>query len=156
MQIILLVLGKTTEKWISSGIEIYQNRLKHYTNFKIEELPEIRAGGKSAEVVLGLEATQVKKYLQPGDKLVLLDEHGEHHTSRGFADVLQKWMNASPRRLVFVVGGAFGFDDEVKQLAQHKLSLGNLTFTHQMIRVFFVEQLYRAFTILKGEGYHND
>lgn len=156
MQIILLSLGKTTEPWVKQGVEIYAARLAHYTQFKLHELPEVKAGSKPVELVLQAEAAQIQKFLMPGDMLILLDENGAQHSSRALANTLQKWMNASPKRIVFVVGGAFGFSQELKKVAQQTLSLSKLTFTHQMIRVFFVEQLYRAFTILKGEHYHND
>jgi len=156
MKIIFLVVGKTNENWIALGIAEYLKRLKHYTAFQLEEIADVKVGKRSAEEVKKLEGEAILKYIEPSDKVILLDENGRQHSSRQFAGELQKWMNASPKRIVFIVGGAFGFSQEVIQQAEAKLSLSKLTFTHQMIRPFFVEQLYRAFTILKGEKYHND
>ena len=156
MQIILLVVGKTTENWIESGIKEYQKRLKHYTKFEFKAIADIKAGKKNGDEIKRLEGEQILKFTDAADYLVLLDENGSQFSSRKFSNQLQKWMNASPKRLIFVIGGAFGFSDEVKSRANNLLSLSEMTFTHQMIRPFFTEQLYRAFTILKGEKYHND
>ncbi len=156
MKIILLAVGKTTDKWVQSGIDIYENRLKHYAGFSVEIINDIKAGKRTPEEVKKLEGEAILQWLQPGDQLVLLDEAGKTYNSQQFAQRLQKWMNAAPKRLVFLVGGAYGFSPEVQQKAQAKLSLSPMTFTHQMVRPFFVEQLYRAFTILKGEKYHNN
>lgn len=156
MKIILMVVGKTNEAWINAGIAEYETRLKHYIPFGVEVIADVKPGKRSADEIKNLEAKAILKQLADGDKLILLDEVGTKHTSRGFANAMQKWMNASPKRLVFLVGGAFGFAPEIQQRAEGKLSLSPMTFTHQMIRPFFVEQLYRAFTILRGEKYHND
>jgi 23S rRNA (pseudouridine1915-N3)-methyltransferase len=156
MKIILLVVGKTTDKWIQRGIDTYSDRLKHYTQFKLEVIADIKSGKRNADEIKRLESDAILKQIQSGDHVVLLDERGVQFSSTKFARQMQKWMNASPRRLVFVVGGAFGFSPEIEKRANSKLSLSNMTFTHQMVRPFFVEQLYRAFTILKGEKYHNE
>jgi 23S rRNA (pseudouridine1915-N3)-methyltransferase len=156
MKIILLVVGKTTDKWIKTGIDTYSDRLKHYTQFKLEVIADIKSGKRNADEIKRLESDAILKQIQSGDHVVLLDEGGVQFSSTKFARQMQKWMNASPRRLVFVVGGAFGFSPEIEKRANSKLSLSNMTFTHQMVRPFFVEQLYRAFTILKGEKYHNE
>lgn len=156
MKIILLVVGKTSDKWIQTGIDTYRDRLRHYTQFELEVIADIKTGKRNAEEVKRLEGEAILKQVQPGDQLVLLDEGGKQFSSSRFAAQLQKWMNAAPRRLVFVVGGAFGFSKEIENRANGKLSLSNMTFTHQMVRPFFVEQLYRAFTILRGEKYHNE
>jgi 23S rRNA (pseudouridine1915-N3)-methyltransferase len=156
MQIILLAVGKTNEKWLKAGIDDYTARLKHYASFKIETIPEGKYSNKSPEEIKRNEAEQISKFLLTSDKVVLLDEHGLHFSSRDFADKLQKWMNSAPKRIVFVSGGAFGLDKSLQDRCEAVLSLSKMTFTHQMIRLIFTEQLYRAFTILKGENYHND
>ncbi len=156
MKIIFLVVGKTNQNWLSLGIEEFENRLKHYSTFEMVTIDDIKGKNKSAQEVKKLEGAALLKFLEPADKCILLDENGQKLSSRKFADTLQKWMNAAPKRLVFIVGGAFGFDDALYKRADGKISLSPMTFTHQMIRPFFVEQLYRAFTILRGEKYHND
>ena len=156
MKIIFLVVGKTNESWLNAGIAEYQKRLQYYASFSLDVVADVKAGKRSADELKKLEGEAIFYALEPTDKVILLDENGAQHTSRQFAAEMQKWMNAAPKRLVFVVGGAFGFADEVLQRAEGKLSLSKMTLTHQMIRPFFVEQLYRAFTILKGEKYHND
>ena len=156
MKIIFLVVGKTTERWVQQGLEEYSGRLKHYADFSVEVIPDVKAGKRSSEDLLRLEGEAILAKTELSDWLVLLDEGGKSYTSRQFATQLQKWLNASPKRLVFLVGGAFGFSAEVKKRANAVLSLSGLTFTHQMVRPIFTEQLYRAFTILRGEKYHND
>jgi 23S rRNA (pseudouridine1915-N3)-methyltransferase len=156
MKILLLLTGKTTDTWVQNGLAEYEKRLKHYADFSVAVLPDIKAGKLSADQLKKLEGDAMLQFLESNDYLVLLDEGGKMHNSRQFSNQLQKWMNAGPKRLVFVVGGAYGFSEEVKARANGTLSLSPMTFTHQMVRPFFVEQLYRAFTILKGEKYHND
>jgi 23S rRNA (pseudouridine1915-N3)-methyltransferase len=156
MKIIFLVVGKTNESWLNAGIAEYEKRLGHYTAFNFEVIADVKAGKRSADEVKKLEGEAILKFLDVTDKVILLDENGVQYSSRKFAAAMQKWMNASPKRLVFIVGGAFGFAEDVVKRAESALSLSKMTFTHQMIRPFFVEQLYRAFTILKGEKYHND
>jgi len=156
MKIIFLVVGKTNESWINDGMNEYEKRLKHYASFSVEVIPDIKVGKRNEDELKRMEGEAILKFLEPSDKVILLDENGRQHGSRQFSNELQKWMNASPKRLVFIVGGAFGFAKDVSDRAESALSLSKMTFTHQMIRPFFVEQLYRAFTILKGEKYHND
>ena len=156
MKIILLLTGKTTEPWIQAGIAEYEKRLKHYVDFSVTTLTEIKAGKLSAEQLKKLEGDAILQFVEASDQLILLDEAGKMFSSRQFSTQLQKWFNAAPKRLVFVVGGAFGFAEELKARANGSLSLSAMTFTHQMVRPFFTEQLYRAFTILRGEKYHND
>lgn len=156
MKIILLLTGKTTDAWVQAGLGEYEKRLKHYADFQSVILPEVKAGKLSTEQVKKLEADSILQFIDACDQLILLDENGKMHTSRQFSAQLQKWLNAAPKRLIFVIGGAFGFSDEVKARANGTLSLSPMTFTHQMVRPFFAEQLYRAFTILRGEKYHND
>ena len=156
MKIILLLTGKTTDTWVQSGLAEYEKRLKHYADFSVAVLPDIKAGKLSADQLKKQEGEAMLQFTENGDHVVLLDEGGKTYTSRQFSAQLQKWLNASPKRLIFVVGGAYGFSEEVKSRANGTLSLSSMTFTHQMVRPFFVEQIYRAFTILKGEKYHND
>lgn len=157
MNIKLLVVSKTDVKYLQEGIEEYQKRLKHYVNFEIDVIPALKdQKGASPEEIKEREAVLISKKLEKSDIIVLLDEHGKQHTSVGFSTYLQKHMNAGVRNLTFVVGGAFGFAPSIHNMANDKISLSNMTFNHQMVRLIFVEQLYRAFTILKHEPYHNE
>lgn len=154
MTIKLIVVSKTDIPYIQQGIDEYTKRLKHYVNFEIEVIPALKLN-LSPEETKEKEAVAILKHLEGADRIVLLDEHGTEHTSVGFSQYIQKQMNASVRSLVFVIGGAFGFAPSVYKAAHDKISLSQMTFNHQMVRLFFVEQLYRAFTILHGEKYHN-
>ncbi len=157
MNIKLLVVGKTDEKYLQEGIDVYVKRLKHYVNFELAVIPALKdQKGASPEEIKSREAVLILKQLEKSDRIVLLDEHGTEHTSVGFSQYVQKQMNAGVRNLTFVIGGAFGFAPEVYAAANDKVSLSKLTFNHQMVRLFFVEQLYRAFTILRNEPYHNE
>lgn len=157
MNIKLLVISKTDIPYLQEGIDIYAKRLKHYVNFELEVIPALRdQKGASPDEIKEREAALLLKRLEGVDRIVLLDEHGKELTSVGFSEFLQKQMNSGVRTLVFVVGGAFGFAPSVYKVAHDKLSLSQMTFNHQMVRLFFVEQLYRAFTILKHEPYHNE
>ncbi|MBR6440979.1 MAG: 23S rRNA (pseudouridine(1915)-N(3))-methyltransferase RlmH [Bacteroidales bacterium] len=157
MNIKLLVISKTDIPYLQEGIEVYVKRLKHYVNFELEVIPALRdQKGASPDEIKEREAVLLLKRLEGVDRIVLLDEHGKEHTSVGFSEFLQKQMNSGVRTLVFVVGGAFGFAPGVYKVAHEKISLSQMTFNHQMVRLFFVEQLYRAFTILKHEPYHNE
>ena len=157
MKILLLVIGKTDENYLTEGIHKYCKRLRHYIGFDFEEIPDLK-NRKS------LSESQQKKQegiiiiskLKAGDKLILLDDKGKDFSSLGFSEHLQQQMNSGIKRLVFVVGGPYGFDESVYAKAQAKLSLSKMTFSHQMIRLFFVEQVYRALTILKNEPYHHE
>lgn len=156
MNITLLVISKTDIDYLQAGIDEYCKRLKHYVRFDIEVIPALKdQKGASPDEIKEREASLLLKKLQGADRVVLLDEHGKEHTSVGFAEYLQRQMNAGVRSLVFVVGGAFGFAPSVYAAAHDKISLSQMTFNHQMVRLFFVEQLYRAFTILRHEPYHN-
>ena len=157
MKVTLLVVGKTDEKYLQQGIDIYVSRLKHYVNFEIVVIPALKdQRGASPEEIKEREAVLIMKQLERCDRIILLDEHGVGNTSVGFANYMQKQMNAGVRNLAFVVGGAFGFAPSVYSAAHDKISLSSMTFNHQMVRLFFVEQLYRAFTILNHEPYHNE
>ena len=154
MNIRLILVGKTTTPFVKDGLDIYFNRLKHYRKFDVLELPDGKL--KDPEKQKEAEALAILKAIKPDDFLVLLDEKGVNPTSREFAQYLQKKMNAGTKQLVLLVGGAFGFTKEVYDRADYQLSFSKMTFSHEMIRVFIAEQVYRAFTILKGESYHND
>ncbi len=157
MKITLLSVGKTEEKYLNQGIEIYLKRLKYYIKLETTEIPELKnTKGLSQDQQRSKEAELILKKITPTDFVVLLDEKGQELSSLQFADLLNKRMLASTQNLVFVIGGPYGFDNTVYQRANDKLSLSKLTFSHQMVRLFFVEQVYRAFTILKNEPYHHE
>jgi len=157
MKIVFLVIGKTSERWIEDGMNVFLKRLKHYQTTEFHALQDVKGGGKmTAEALKEAEAAVYEKFLEPTDTVVLLDENGKEYHSRGFAIQIQKWRNAGPKRLVFIVGGAFGFAPSMYERANAKLSMSKMTTSHQLIRVIFLEQLYRAMTILRGEPYHND
>ena len=156
MNIKLIVVSKTDIPYIQTGIDDYVGRLKHYCDFELVIIPALKNIGKaSPEEVKEREGQLILKQLEKIDITVLLDEHGKEYTSIGFSEYLQKQMNAGTRTLAFVIGGAFGFSPAVYDAATHKISLSQMTFNHQMVRLFFIEQLYRAFTILHHEKYHN-
>ncbi|HPL06480.1 MAG TPA: 23S rRNA (pseudouridine(1915)-N(3))-methyltransferase RlmH [Bacteroidales bacterium] len=156
MKVILLLSGKTGEDYARKAIKLFEERLKHYLAFEIVYLPELKRSGKiSEQEQKQREAALLESWIKPENTLVLLDERGREYTSEAFAAYLQKKMNAGLRNLVFVCGGPYGFDASVYKRVPERLSLSKMTFSHQMVRVFFVEQLYRAMTILRGEPYHH-
>lgn len=157
MNIKLIVISKTDVPYLQTGIDEYISRLKHYCDFELVVIPALKNLGKaSPEEIKEKESELILKQLAKVDQTVLLDEHGKEYTSVGFSEYLQKQMNAGTRTLAFVIGGAFGFSPAVYAAATHKISLSQMTFNHQMVRLFFLEQLYRAFTILRHEKYHNE
>ncbi|MBR1769673.1 MAG: 23S rRNA (pseudouridine(1915)-N(3))-methyltransferase RlmH [Bacteroidales bacterium] len=157
MNIKLLVVGKTVKGFISEGVEEYLKRLQHYVNFSLEVIPDIKNSSALSPLQLKeKEAEMIIKHISQEDNVILLDEHGKEFSSKDFASFLQQKMNLSLKSLVFVVGGAYGFDESIKQKFNSKISISKMTFSHQMIRLLFVEQVYRAFTILKNEPYHNE
>lgn len=155
MKIKLIVIGKTDEKYLKEGIEKYIIRLKHYTKFQVVELKDVNVG-KKANIVLQkeIEGKAILEKVEKNEKLILLDENGSQYSSVKFSNYLQKRMNAS-EDITFVIGGPFGFSDEIYARANDKLSLSKMTFSHQMVRLFFIEQIYRGFTILNSEKYHH-
>lgn len=156
MNIKLIAVGKTDNPALQELVGMYQKRLSYYTNFELQLLPDIKNSKSLSEAQQkGKEGELILANTEPSHQLVLLDERGKEFTSVAFADELQKKMNAGIKQLTFVIGGPYGFSDEVYARANGKLSLSKLTFSHQMIRLFFVEQLYRAFTILRNEPYHH-
>ncbi len=157
MTIDLITVGKTDSAEVASLISLYQKRINRYIKFSIISLPDIRnAKNMPKESLKREEGTMILKNVSDGDLLVLLDDKGYEYTSAGFAAWLQKRMNSGTRRLVFVIGGAYGFSPAVKERANDALSLSRMTFSHQIVRAIFSEQLYRAFTILNNEPYHHE
>ena len=157
MNIELVVVGKTDMKEIEALVTMYTKRLNHYVKFAITTLADVRNTRKLSEAEQKrLEGEQILKLISDADHLMLLDEHGAELRSIEFADMLQRRMSAGTKRLVFVIGGPYGFSDAVYQRANSKLSLSKMTFSHQIVRAIFTEQLYRAFTILKNEPYHHE
>ncbi|MEA4968718.1 MAG: 23S rRNA (pseudouridine(1915)-N(3))-methyltransferase RlmH [Bacteroidaceae bacterium] len=156
MNIKLIFVGKTEEKYLQEGIEIYEKRLKNYINFETIVIPSLKdTKNLSPQIVKEKEGELILKQVSKYDKIILFDEKGLEFTSMDYSVFLQKHMNAGVKNLFFVVGGAFGFSDEVYKKADQKVALSKMTFSHQMIRLLIVEQIYRAFTILKNEPYHN-
>ena len=156
MKILLLVIGKTDEDYLITGIHKYVGRLGHYVSFEMKEIPDIRNRKTlDEEQQKKAESFLLLQQLQPGDHVVLLDENGKSYTSVAFAESMEKLMASGAKRIVFIIGGPYGFAQEVYARANDKMALSPMTFSHQMVRLIFVEQLYRAFTILKGEPYHH-
>ena len=157
MKITFLVVGKTEDSYINEGINKYLKRLKHYIKFELIEIPELKNTKNLREdQQKAKEAELIMKALGQSDHVVLLDEKGDEFTSSQFAQFVNKKMIGGIQNLVFIVGGPYGFDESIYKIAQAKTSLSRMTFSHQMVRLFFVEQLYRTFTILKGEPYHHE
>ena len=157
MKGLLIVVGKTTDKRFEAIINEYVERIRHYIPFAIEVIPELKnTKGLSQNEQKEREGELIQKSLQAGDYIVLLDEHGSERTSMEFAAWMQKKMAAGPKRLVFIVGGPYGFSKAVYERANEKLSLSKMTFSHQMVRLIFCEQIYRACTIIRGEPYHHE
>ena len=157
MKIILLTVGKTTNPHLIKLQDEYQNRLKYYIPFDLTVIPELKnTKNLSIAEQQEKEADLILKQLETNDEVILLDEKGKQYSSIGFSEFISKKMLASHKRMIFVVGGPYGFSERVYQRANGKISLSAMTFSHQMIRLIFVEQLYRAMTILKGEPYHHE
>ena len=157
MKFALLVVGRTVEKHYITAINDYVERIKHYTPFDMEVIPELKnTKSLSMEQQKEKEGELILKALQPGDVVVLLDEHGKEFRSIEFAEWAEKKMHTVNKRLVFIIGGPYGFSKDVYAAAQEKISLSTMTFSHQMIRLIFVEQLYRAMNILAGGPYHHE
>lgn len=156
MKIELWMVGKTSFPYLKEGIEIYQKRLKHYLPFAIEVIPDLKNTKNLNETqVKNKEAELILKKLAPQDFLILLDENGKQYDSIAFAKLIESKRSLSHKKIVFLIGGAYGFSDTVYQRSNAKISLSKMTFSHQMVRLFVVEQIYRAMTILKNEPYHH-
>jgi len=157
MDIRLILVGKTNSSFLIEGEREYENRLKHYIKFSEVIIPELKKASKlSEDQIKTKEGEEILKKLEKADYLILLDDKGKQPTSLEYSKWIQKRLNSGVKSIVFVVGGAYGFSDAVYNRANEKLSLSKLTFTHQMVRLIFKEQLYRAFTIIKGEKYHHE
>jgi len=155
MRITLIENGKTRDAFIREGVELYQSRVSRYVPFRIETLPDLKnSRNLTMKEVMEKEGQTLLKRLKPGDYVILLDERGKQFHSISFAEYLNS-LEGTVNQLVFVIGGPYGFSEEVYERADALLSLSLLTFSHQLVRVIFMEQLYRAFTILKGEPYHH-
>lgn len=156
MKITLILNGKTEDDYIIKGYLTYEQRLKHYIPFETIVIPALKnTKALSIEQQKQKEGELILKSIQNSDKLILLDENGKEYNSVGFSEFIQKQMNSGIKNLVLVVGGPYGFSEEVYKRADGKIALSKMTFSHQMVRLFFVEQLYRAMTILKNEPYHH-
>lgn len=157
MKIVLMTVGRTRAAYLNEGISVYTDRLSHYIPFEIMTLPDLKSTRSLTEQrQKELEGEAFLAALQSSDRVALLDERGKEPTSREFAAIVQREMLSGARRLVFIVGGPYGFSDAVYARADMKVSFSRMTFSHEMIRLFFAEQLYRAMTILRGEPYHHD
>ena len=157
MNIELIVVGKTDMKEVEALVTMYTKRLNHYVRFAITTIADVRNTKKLSEAEQKrLEGEAILKLITDSDHLMLLDEHGAEFRSIEFADMLQRRMLSGTKRLVFVIGGPYGFSDAIYQRANSKISLSKMTFSHQIVRAIFTEQLYRAFTILKNEPYHHE
>jgi 23S rRNA (pseudouridine1915-N3)-methyltransferase len=157
MKTVLLVVGRTVEKHFVTAIDDYVQRTKRYTAFDVEVIPELKnTKSLSFEQQKEREGELICKAVQPGDVVVLLDEHGREMRSVEFADYMERKMNTVNKRLVFVIGGPYGFSQRVYDMAAEKISMSKMTFSHQMIRLIFVEQIYRAMTIINGGPYHHE
>lgn len=157
MKTTLLVVGRTVEKHFITAINDYVQRTKYFLSFDMEVIPELKnTKNLSTDQQKEKEGELILKALQPGDVIVLLDEHGKEMRSVEFADYMKRKMNTVNKRLVFIIGGPYGFSEKVYQTAHEKISMSKMTFSHQMIRLIFVEQMYRAMTILNGGPYHHE
>jgi len=157
MKIKLLAIGKTDDKNLTVLFQNYEKRLRHYIKFEFQVIPDLKnARNLSEKEQKEKEGTLILNKIKPGDQLILLDERGEQYRSVDFSKFLQKKMNSGVKQIVFVIGGPYGFSEEVYRKAQGKVSFSKMTFSHQMFRLLVVEQIYRAFTILRNEPYHHE
>lgn len=157
MKVLLLMIGKTNQESLQQLIQDYMNRIQHYVNFETAIIPELK-NTKNLPVAeqKEKEADLILKQIDNQDDIVLLDERGKQYSSLAFAEFMDKKMNSSIKRMVFVVGGPFGFSKKIYDRANGMISMSPMTFSHQMIRLIFTEQLYRAMTIIRGENYHHE
>ena len=156
MKITFILNGKTEDDYIVKGFAVYEQRLKHYISFETIVIPALKnTKALSIEQQKQKEGELIFKNIQSSDKLILLDENGKEYNSVDFSEFIQQQMNSGIKNCVFVVGGPYGFSEDIYKRANGKISLSKMTFSHQMVRLFFAEQLYRAMTILKNEPYHH-
>jgi len=157
MKITLLSVGKTDKDWVRQGLDIYVSRLKHYIPFSVVEIPELKnVSSLSKEQIKTREGELILKNVRPTDDVILMDERGRQFSSVEFAKVLQDKISYIGKDIVFVIGGAYGFSEDVYRRADSRISLSRMTFSHQRERAIFAEQIYRAFTIMRGEPYHHE
>ena len=157
MDVKLVTVGKTDVKWVKEGLDLYVSRLRHYVPFSLVEIPQLKnVSALTQEQIKEREGELVLKQLNPGDSVILLDERGKEYRSVEWAEWIRQRLARGGKALVFVIGGAYGFSQAVYDRAEGKISLSRMTFSHQMVRTIFAEQLYRAFTIIKGEPYHHE
>ena len=157
MKITLLTVGKTDRDWVKQGLDIYVSRLKHYIPFSVVEIPELKnVSALTKDQIKSREGELILKSIKPTDDMILMDERGKQYSSTELAKVLQDKISYVGKDIVFVIGGAYGFSDAVYERANSKISLSRMTFSHQMVRAIFAEQIYRAFTIMRGEPYHHE
>lgn len=155
MKIDFWVIGKNNEKFIDEGIQAYLKKIKHFTEVNFQVFADIK-GIKDSAILKEKEAEKYLSKIDTDDYVILLDENGNTFSSRKFAQFIEQRQNQSVKKCIFIVGGAFGFNDKLYQRANMKISLSNMTFSHQLIRIIFLEQLYRAYTIIHNFPYHND
>jgi len=157
MRISLVVIGKTKNSYLEEGITLFSKRVARYSNFTLQVIPDSKHAHRlKGELLKKKEGEQILQHLQSSDYVVLLDERGKQYTSLRFANFLQQCMNSNVKHLKFVIGGAFGFSTAVYKRANAKISLSSMTFSHQMVRLIFVEQLYRGYSILHKQPYHHE
>lgn len=156
MRIVLITMGRTVVPWVKEGLEDYSSRLRHYVPFEVCEIPELKGVGSLPEAQIKEKEGELMLKAAGSCEIILLDERGREFRSVEFARALQEKLAHSSKDIAFVVGGAYGFSSEVYARASGKISLSRMTFNHQMVRTIFAEQLYRAFTIMKGEPYHHE
>ena len=157
MEVKLITVGKTDVPWVKEGLDLYVSRLRHYVPFSLAEIPQLKnVSAFSQEQIKEKEGELILKQVAPGDTVILLDERGKQYRSVEWADWIQRQLSKWGKGLVFVVGGAYGFSQKVYERADGLVSLSKMTFSHQMVRTVFAEQLYRAFTIIRGEPYHHE
>jgi 23S rRNA (pseudouridine1915-N3)-methyltransferase len=157
MKITLLQIDKTDQKWVDEGFDLYLKRIQHYVSFSVTTIIYPKSNrNKSTEQQKKEEAILLLKEFNKFDFIVLLDENGQQFTSLDFSTQINKWNLSGKKNLAFVIGGPYGFDETIYEKVKNKISLSKMTFSHQMVRVFFIEQLYRAYSILKGEKYHHE
>ena len=157
MKICLLTVGKTDIGWVREGLETYSSRLSHYVPFSVCKIPELKnTSALTRTQIKEREGELILKAIKPTDRVILLDERGKEYRSVEFAEEIRRLSLAGGKDIVFVIGGAYGFSEAVYARSVGKISLSRMTFSHQMVRTIFAEQLYRAFTIIKGEPYHHE
>ena len=157
MDVKLVTVGKTDVKWVKEGLDLYVSRLRHYAPFTLVEIPQLKnVSAFTQEQIKEKEGELILKQVTPGDSVILLDERGKEYRSVEWAEWIRQRLARGGKGLVFVIGGAYGFSQAVYDRAEGMISLSRMTFSHQMVRTVFAEQLYRAFTIIRGEPYHHE